>query len=430
MADSETQTGDLRRVLRNSSRLIIARIVTKVATTGLTILIARTQGDENFGVYSTLFSFIALFSILEEFGLTVPMIRRLAKRESSPGVVLGRVLALKMPLGAVAYVLLILASYLFHLSLELAFIFGASMFFEMLAVSVTRSFEGFERMEYVAFLTIVERSVLCSLGIAILLLGGGLSLLGGAYVFTNLLVLIIGTRLFRRQYGRIELHIDKQEGRRLLREAAPFFVSGFFAVLYNRTDIYFLSMYRSLAEVGWYNAAYRIIDAQMFIPVSIVSSVFPVLARYYGKQPHMFYRLHSRSFYLLLILGLSITVATYVAASFIILTLYAEKYAQAIVILQILSLMLCFYFVNFLLGNALIAAGREKLSTATLILGTGLNVSLNVLFIPRYGVQGAAWAKVGTEFFAFVFQFYMLQRVSGTREMYFLPRLRDAGAGS
>ncbi len=420
--------GELTRILRNSGSLIVARVVTKIATTGLIVFIARRLGDERFGVFSTLLAYVAFFSIVEEFGLTVPLIRRIAKSADRPDLVLGRVIGAKIPLGLIAYALLVLSCLWSHVSPGLAAIFGASMFFEMQAISVTRSFEGFERMEYVAYLTIVERVVLCGLGVTVLYLGGGLEALGFAYIITYVIVFVLGLRWFRKLHGRLTILFDRAQFIPILREASPFFLSTLFSVIYNKADIFLLTTLRAPAEVGWYNAAFRVIDAQMFIPVSIVSAIFPVMARHYADTPAYFHRLHSRSFYFLLGLGVLISVTTYFSSDLIITVLYAGQYHQSALTLRILSLMLCFYFVNFLLGNALIAAGRESLSTMTLLLGAVTNLALCTALIPGFGGDGAAGARVVTEVLACAFQMYMLVKVSGTRAIYrfSIPTISDS----
>jgi O-antigen/teichoic acid export membrane protein len=418
MPSKFTNESNLKRVLRNSAALITTRIITKIATTGLTIVVARRLGDVNFGVFSTIFAFTALFSIIEEFGLTVPMIRKLAKREEDPGIVLGRIIYMKIPLGIIAFLLLLSSAWIYNFPIILGLIFGMSMFFEIQAITVTRSFEGLEQMKYVAYLTIIERTFLCFTGITVLLLGFGIAVLGIVYLLSNIILLTVGLILFQKKHSKVHLQSSKSEIKFLSREALPFILASLFSVLYNRMDIYFLTSFRSLSEVGLYNAAYRIIDAQMFIPVSIVSAVFPSLARYFSTSFKDFCHLHSRAFYFLLFLGICLTIATHFLSAEIISVLYGEQYFRSAGILEILSIILIFYFVNFLLGNALIAAGKEMFSTASLIIGAALNMLLNYYFIIPYGVNGIASAKVISEISVFIFQMVVLVLFTKTTKIF------------
>ena len=408
-------SGDSRRIVSNSVTLIASRILTKIATTLLIIYVARSLGDERFGVFSSLLAFMALFSLIVEFGLTVPLIRKIAHGIHDPGEALGRVLTLKIPLSLMGFGLLVGSSFFFDIPISLALVFGISMVIEMLALSVTRSFEGFEKMKYVALITIVERTFFCALGFIVLFLGGSLFALAWVYVVTNLISLALGVYLFTKRFSGFRLSLPRDRVVPLLREAFPFFVATVFSVLYARADIFLLTTFSTTAEVGWYNAAVRIIDAQMFVPVAIVGSVFPVLSRYYVSEPRRFAEVYKSSFYVLLGLGIAVSLVTLFFADSIITYLYTAQFAKAIEPLKILSIMLSFYYVNFLVGNALIATGRERFATATLAIGALLNIVLNSVLIPRYGTHGAAWAKVVTEVAAFCIQFYLLVRVIGVR---------------
>ncbi|MEM4260707.1 MAG: flippase [Candidatus Woesearchaeota archaeon] len=404
MLSKSVNEPNLKKVLRNSASLIITRILTKVAITGLTIVVARQLGDVDFGVLSTIFAFTAFFSIIEEFGLTVPMIRKLAKRDEDPGIVLGRIIYMKIPLGIISFILFVCTAWIYNLPIILGVIFGANMFFEIQAISIVRSFEGLERMEYITYLTIIEKSFLCLIGIGVLLLGFGLAALGFVYLLSNIILITTGIFIFQKKYSKIKFQNNKYYIKSLTKEALPFILASLFSVLYNRMDIYFLTSYRTLSEVGLYNAAYRIIDAQMFIPVSIVSAVFPPLARCYSSSLKDFYLIHSRSFYFLLFLGICLTIVTYFMSTKIITLLYGEKYLYAVEVLKILSFILPFYFLNYLLGSTLIAVGREIYSTISLIIGATLNMLLNYYFIGSYGINGIALAKVISEITVFIFQ--------------------------
>ena len=65
--------------------------------------------------------------------------------------------------------------------------------------------------------------------------------------------------------------------------------------------------------------------------------------------------------------------------------------------LNILSIGVFLFFMNFLLSNILITSGREKINAWNLVVATVLNILLNLVFIPQYGAEGAAWVTVFCE---------------------------------
>lgn len=395
---------ELSTILSNSAFLIIARIITKIATTLFVIILARRVGSENFGVYSSVTAFIAFFSLLEEFGLTQPLIRSIAKEEDDPGKLLGEIILLKIPLGIIAFGLLLSISLLVKLPFLIVILLGISMILEMQAVSITRSFEGKEKMKNVAIITIAERATFCLAGIAIIFMGGGLIGVCMVAIAANLIAIVVGLIMFYKQFCPIKFQLSFNRIKKLMLEALPFFGAAIVSVVYNRADIFILTSFKSSAEVGLYNAAGRIIDAQMFVPMAIVSSVFPALSRQYKIDRNGYNRLFWHSLIFLAILGFSFTIVTWYFSKSIVCLLYSDSFQGSAAMLQTMSMMLVAYYVNFIIGSALIAAGKEIFSTFTLAIGAVISIVVNIILIPQTGGQGASLARVITEVCSFIVQ--------------------------
>jgi len=174
-------------------------------------------------------------------------------------------------------------------------------------------------------------------------------------------------------------------------------------------DILFLTTYTSAQETGWYNAAMRVVEAQMFIPTAIVASLFPVMSRHARTDLAVFHRLYRRSLLVMVGLGILTMVPTYVASPLIVRVLFGPGYESSTMLLQTLSVMLFFFFSNFLLGNALIALGRERLSTVTIAVGAALSIVLNAAVVPRFGAAGASVVRLIAEVVSFGLQLTLLQ---------------------
>jgi len=398
-------------ILRNSSMLIVTKIVTKLASTVLIIGIARILGDVRFGVFSTLLAYVSFFSLVAEFGLTVPLIRTIARQPENAGREIGKIVSLKIPLSIIAICGLICTSFLNGVPWDLAFIFGLSMVMEMQAQGSVRAFEGVRDMKYIAIVTILEKSVLCVGGFSVLLLGGNLFHLGIIYLLSNATSFLFSAFLFSRKFSKIEFSKLTQIDIKYLKTALPFVIGGFFSILYNREDILILNLYRGPAEIGWYNAALRIIEALIFIPTAMVGAVFPLLAKYSGVNHAKFTEITWRSLGGLLGVGLVLTAGTFLFSDQIIYLLYKAAYIPAGPVLKTLCLLVPFYFGNALLGNALIAAGHERLVTSTLAVGSVINGFVCFYLIPTKGIFGASIGRVSAEGVAFMIQLVLVSIV-------------------
>ncbi|MEI8008542.1 MAG: oligosaccharide flippase family protein [bacterium] len=75
-------TSAKQTIIKNTFRLLIAEGVSKGSLFLISILIARQLGPEQFGVMSFVISFVSLFIVLTDFGLTTLMVREVSRDES------------------------------------------------------------------------------------------------------------------------------------------------------------------------------------------------------------------------------------------------------------------------------------------------------------------------------------------------------------
>ncbi len=368
------------------------------------IILARKLGAEEFGVFSSILAFIAFFSLVEEFGLNAPMIRRIARHRDRGPVILGEVFGVKVVLGLAAYLLLLATAIGLGVTPAITAILGLSMIFEILALTVTRAFEAYERMKDVAIITILERSLLCLAGVAAVYLGGSLVYVSLAYLFTFVCSLTLAAAMFNRRVAPFRPRASRETWKPMLREATPFLVSSILSIVWTRVDIYYLTSFRSAAEIGWYTAALRVVEAQIFIPVAILGSLFPVLSRLQGESVAAFNRILGKNFVFLMGLGAAVAWVTYAFSSEIISLLFGELYQESAGMLRIFAPMILFSFLNYLFSGALIAMGRELLATLTLGLGAVVCLVLGFAYIPQGGAAAAGYIKFGAEGLAFFFQ--------------------------
>src|SRR5207245_1825528 len=93
-------------------------------------------------------------------------------------------------------------------------------------------------------------------------------------------------------------------------------------------------------------------------------------------------------------LGLAMGAAAMLLAGPVLRLLFGDPYAPAVVPLQILAAGAVFVFCTWILHAAAIATNLDRRLLITTGVGLGTNVALNLIFVPRWGMVGAAWATV------------------------------------
>lgn len=169
------------------------------------------------------------------------------------------------------------------------------------------------------------------------------------------------------------------------------------------TTIYFRSdliMLRSLkvsdGDIGQYAAAYRLIEAAILVasPISII--IFrKVRLLNEERLLQMNYIVKSLLFSALIgFLGLALIEWS---ANPLVEITYGVHYAQAAALLPILGWMIVLLIPNTVLTQTALALNLEKSYALTATLAAIGNISLNLLFIPKYGTVAAAYSSIATE---------------------------------
>ena len=138
----------------------------------------------------------------------------------------------------------------------------------------------------------------------------------------------------------------------------------------------------------------------LMVPVLFSQVVLPVFSRLWatggGAALEPFQRRCTR---LLLGLGVLVPAALWPVAPDVMALVYPPEYAGGARSLAILSLAVVLVFSAYPHVLTLLAAGRQRLMMVISTAGALLNVSLNLVMIPRFGIEGAAWTTVITELF-------------------------------
>jgi O-antigen/teichoic acid export membrane protein len=177
-------------------------------------------------------------------------------------------------------------------------------------------------------------------------------------------------------------------------QGLPFALTFVLTILYFKIDQPILYALRPHAEAGWYAAAYKPFEALLFIPLTLLSVVFPVLSVYFRERPQELTDALGRFFKALLFLGWPIAVGLFMLAH-PLTTMFL--YPQSEPALRILALALVIGFVNNAFIGALSASDHQLSFTWAAGWSLVANVSLNLVLIPFFGYIGASWATVLTE---------------------------------
>jgi PST family polysaccharide transporter len=180
----------------------------------------------------------------------------------------------------------------------------------------------------------------------------------------------------------------------LLTESWPLVLSGISIMISMRVDQVMIGQYLNDKEVGLYSAAVKFSEIWYFVPVTIASSTYPALIESKKRDEGLYYRRLQQLYDILVTLGIVVALVTSIFSGPLLHLLYGSAYARSSGVLRILiwgGIPVCF---GSAWSNWMLLENRAKMMFFFQLNGAIVNVLLNMILIPRFGIVGSALATL------------------------------------
>ena len=188
-----------------------------------------------------------------------------------------------------------------------------------------------------------------------------------------------------------------------------------------RADSVIISVYRDFDEVGLYSLAYRILELSTLLGAAFLTSIFPVMAR--RARDGRLRESVQVAWDVFVIAGAALAACGAVLAPELVRVAGGSEFADAAEPLRVLLAAGALAFVNGVIGYALIAVDRQRRALWLNATGLGMNVALNLVLVPPYGIVAAAVVTLFSELLVLAGSLWLAHRHLG-----FLPE-RQGAAG-
>jgi len=380
------------KYFRNTSWLFVEKILNIFAGLFIGVWVARYLGPEQFGLFSYVLSFVGLFAGIATLGLDGVAVRELVKDESNRDKLLGTAFYLKL-IGA--FLVLIILSIAVNFTSNdqytniLVFIIASVTIFHSFNV-INFYFQSKVLSRYVVYANIINLFISSIIKVVLILIEAPLIYFVWVALF-NSFVLAVSLLYF---YFKNNLSIkrwkfDKLVAFSLLKDSWPLVFAGLALSTQSYIDQVMLKEMIGLEEVGYYSIAFRFMALFGFLPMIIQRSLLPAIvsskkisASFYGYRMLNYYRL-------MMIMFLCISLPIYIFGEDVVQLLYGEPYSQAGFLFSIFGFRLLFAFFGVGRSSYLLNENKPQHRLITLLLASIVNIVLNYMFIPIYGVIGA-----------------------------------------
>lgn len=367
-------------------------------------------GAGTFGVLEFASSLLAYLLLIGDAGLEIWGTREAAQATDLRALA-ARVLPLRF-LGAIAAVLVLLAALPalpdYPALRTLMLLFGLSLFAQ--AASLKWVFMGRQQMSRVAAGLVISQIVFALAVFAFVRTAEGVLWVPLLRFASDAALALWFARQFAVQFGGLGFSVRWSGAGEVLKPALTIGASNAMGLLNYNFDTVLLGFLKGATVVGWYNAAYKPVTIALALPLTYFAGLFPALSKSYAENREQFARLVERSFRLCAVFAIPLGVGGTLLAEPIIALLFGPEYANSALPFRILVWSAVFVILRGSYRHSLNAAGHQKLDLRCAVTSALLNVGLNILLIPPFGMTGSASATVIADVAWFVMACFFFQR--------------------
>jgi O-antigen/teichoic acid export membrane protein len=410
-------------------RVFSARVASLVLGVATSIIIARCLGPEAKGIYSLAALLPSMIVTLICLGVGPSTVYHVARNDFSARTAFGNNLILAIGIGALGMVgggaFVYFSALKVFPGVSQAYLYGALLLIPLhLAYSnllhVLLGIQQFKRYSVVT----VAHSLFLLTCMALLLfalnrgVGGALLALGMAHLG----IIAAQILMFRRTSIGISFKLDREYIRKVLSFGWKVQLANIIGFLNLRIDLILVNAYLGVAAVGLYSVGVGLVEKLWLIPNAASTILYPrVSAETDERKLKRVTPLVSR---ITLWLTGAVALLLVLLCRPIILLLYSTAYLGGVRAAQVLLVGIVAIAVSKPLANDLAGRGRPILNTYISLVALITNVTLNIIFIPRYGIVGAALASTASYVATFLIRLVVYCKISGNRwtEVVFLKR--------
>lgn len=381
------------KYFKNTSWLFTEKILRLISAIVIGSLIARYLGPSDFGVLNYALSFVVIFTPLTTLGLENIMVRDLVQEKDKKETILGTAFGLRVG-----------GSFLLILTLLFVFQFitiEKHTSFYIIIIAFSYCFQSFDIINFFFQSKVLSKyavfsgifMLIISAFVKLFLIYSKATLVSFVYVILlDAILVAIGLIFFYFKIGQTikKWSFDFSIAKRLLSDSWPLLLSGIFVIMYMRIDQIMIKEMLGNEAVGNYVAAVKLSEAWYFVPVVIVSSLFPAILNSKKINEKIYYNRIQKLFNLLTRIAIVIAILVTFLSDWVIHFLYGVDYLEASMVLKVHIWSSVFVFFGVVSSKWFVIENMQKIAFLRTSIGLLINIIANLYFIQKYGIVGAA----------------------------------------
>lgn len=386
--------------IANTNWLLFQNIYSMLLSLVVGSISARYLGPSNYGLIGYGASLVSLFTSVSQLGLNNTIINEILRDQTQKGKVLGTALVMRLVASLICFgCVLILVNIVEpgnKVLLTVVMLQAVAIIFNTYELLNEWFLSEMKSKIYVLAAT-VGASIVGIWKVTMLILGASVQWFA---VSTTIQSLICGGIIFCIfiKYKDFKLHFSIARARELLSRSNHYIISGLAVTLYMQMDKVMLGNMKGEYEVGIYTSAMTIAMLWEFIPQSLINSSKVIILEKKKTNYDNYLKLFQILLVVVSLMGIVVGIGIQIFGKYIIWVLYGSDYMEAVILLQILIWSTGFAMIGSVRGIWNIAEDKNRYAKYFTIIGCVFNLIFNYFAIPVWGMKGAAWGTLLSQF--------------------------------
>lgn len=386
----------LKKTLSNLTWLSIDRVVRLFGAVIVNAMLTRYLGPENNGILSFALAFVGMLAPLATLGMDAIVVRDIVRYPLQKNEILGSAFGLRLIGALSAFLFAAIGIYLVRpddtLVWLLVVISASATIFQAFDV-IDYWFQSQVQSKYTVYAKNFAFFLLSIIKIVCILLKAEIVvfvLLTSIEFFVAACGLVLMYR--KNGFSVLQWKFNFKRAKSLIVNSWPIIVSDLAIMMQSRIDQVMIGELLGNTDVGFYAAAQKISEPFGFIPMIIMSSVFPVIVKTKEWSKEEYFRRLTNLYRLMFIISMGICLSIAILSSPIVHMLYGDQFAFSATLLPFLIWNRFYAFYGVARSIYISTENLFRHALVCSVSGVVVSVVANYFFIKQFGIFGAVAA--------------------------------------
>lgn len=390
-----------RKFLFDVGITFIASVISMLLGSIISVLLARHLGAGDLGLYrmaSTIYGIAVLFA---SFGIPAAMIKYVAEcggEKTKANSIISSGVITSLIFGIGFSILFYLSTGIFERIFNmqglsgLLRLYSPVFIFTLVSGAMLGMFNGYREMKKYSKVTIVQSLLMLAISLPLIYLGFGV-----AGIISGVVLSSAGSCLYLLWLGRDYFEFTLEDyiptTKKMLRFGAQILGANALSTINYQAATLLIGYFLTAAEVGYYGVAVTLSTFLWLVPSAIQTVTYPATSEYLAKNNHASLQMMiDKSMKYTACILFPIGLGVWFFSRDIIMKIFGSGFIFSILPLQIMIAGTVIFGLNKATGGSVSGAGRPDLIMKITGISAIINIILNVVLIPYFGITGAAIA--------------------------------------